>query len=133
MPAWLEGGPEPSTVSEGRMRPGRLRTLRSRLSAAREDIHALLMARGARDFRSGRPYEETMFFDEYVDIHRVFPKAWCRQRKIPPKLFDTVLDKTRLGYETNRIPGGLAPSGYLARLEKGSEDTPPIRRRALDE
>lgn len=95
------------------------------------------MARGARDFRSGRPYEESVFFDEHVDIHLsegvVFPKAWCGQRKIPPKLFDTVLDKTPLGYETNRIPGGLAPSGQLARLEKGSEDTPPIRRRALDE
>lgn len=133
VPAWLDGGPEPSTVTEGRFRPERLRTLRTRLSAAYKGIHALLMAKGARDFRSGQPYGQTVFFDEYVDIHHIFPQDWCKKQKIEPKVFDTVVNKTPLSYKTNRILGGVAPSEYIARLEKGSKDTPPIARAALDE
>jgi hypothetical protein len=132
VPAWLDGGPEPITVSEGRFRPERLRTLRTRLSAAYKGIQALLMAEGAMDFRSGQPYSQTVFFDEYVDIHHIFPQDWCKKQKIEPKVFDSVVNKTPLSYKTNRILGGIAPSQYIARLEKGSKDTPPIAPDALD-
>lgn len=133
VPAWLDGGPEPSTIIDGRFRPERLRTLRTRLSAAYKGIHALLMAEGAIDFRSGQPFGQTVFFDEYVDIHHIFPQDWCRKQKIEPKIFDTVINKTPLSYKTNRILGGVAPSEYLARLEKGGKDVPPIAPAALDE
>lgn len=133
VPDWLDGGPEPSTITEGRFRPERLRTLRTRLSAAYKGIHALLMAEGAIDFRSGQPYGQTVFFDEYVDIHHIFPQDWCKKQKIEPKVFDTVVNKTPLSYKTNRILGGVAPSEYLSRLEKGAKDTPPIAPAALDD
>lgn len=132
VPAWLDGGPEPSTVTEGRFRAERLRTLRTRLSAAYKGIHALLMAEGAIDFRSGQPFSQAVFFDEYVDIHHIFPQDWCRKRKIEPKVFDTVINKTPLSYKTNRILGGVAPSTYLGRLEQGSKDAPAIEALALD-
>lgn len=133
VPAWLDGGPEPSTIMDGRFRPERLRTLRTRLSAAYKGIHALLMAEGAIDFRSGQPFGQTVFFDEYVDIHHIFPQDWCKKQKIEPKVFDTVINKTPLSYKTNRILGGVAPSVYLERLQTGGKDTPPIARDALDE
>ncbi|MDR5653914.1 GmrSD restriction endonuclease domain-containing protein [Ruixingdingia sedimenti] len=133
VPAWLDGGPEPSTIIDGRFRPERLRTLRTRLSAAYKGIHALLMAEGAIDFRSGQPFGQTVFFDEYVDIHHIFPQDWCKKEKIEPKVFDTVINKTPLSYKTNRILGGVAPSVYLERLQTGGKDTPPIARDALDE
>jgi predicted lactoylglutathione lyase len=133
VPAWLDGGPEPSTITDGRFRPERLRTLRTRLSAAYKGIHALLMAEGARDLRSGQHFKDTVFFDEYVDIHHIFPQDWCKKQKIEPKVFDTVINKTPLSYKTNRILGGVAPSVYLERLETGGKDTPPISRDALDE
>lgn len=132
VPAWLDGGPEPSTVTEGRFRAERLRTLRTRLSAAYKGIHALLMAEGAIDFRSGQPFSQAVFFDEYVDIHHIFPQDWCRKKKIEPKVFDTVINKTPLSYKTNRILGGVAPSAYLGRLEQGSKDAPAIEALALD-
>ena len=132
VPAWLDGGPEPSTVTEGRFRAERLRTLRTRLSAAYKGIHALLMAEGAIDFRSGQPFGQTVFFDEYVDIHHIFPQDWCRKRKIEAKVFDTVINKTPLSYKTNRILGGVAPSDYLGRLEKGGKDAPAIEPAALN-
>jgi hypothetical protein len=133
VPAWLDGGPEPTTITEGRFRPERLRTLRTRLSAAYKGIHALLMAKGAKDLRSGQPFKDTVFFDEYVDIHHIFPHDWCKKQKIEPKVFDTVVNKTPLSYKTNRILGGLAPSQYLARLEKGGKDALPISPAQLDD
>ena len=133
VPVWLNGGPEPSTINDGRFRPERLRTLRTRLSAAYKGIHALLMAEGAIDFRSGQPFDQTVFFDEYVDIHHIFPQDWCKKQKIETKVFDAVINKTPLSYKTNRILGGVAPSEYLARLEKGGKDAPPIDPAALDD
>ena len=53
-----------------------------RLSAAYKGIHALLMAEGAIDFRSGQPFGQTVFFDEYVDIHHIFPQDWCKTQQI---------------------------------------------------
>jgi hypothetical protein len=132
VPAWLDGGPEPSTITEGRFRPERFRTLRTRLSAAYKGIHALLMAEGAIDFRSGTPFGQTVFFDEYVDIHHIFPQDWCRKQKIEPSVFDTVVNKTPLSYKTNRVLGGVAPSSYIARLEAGGKDAPPIEPAQLD-
>lgn len=119
VPSWLDGEPEPGTVRDGIFRAERLQSMRTRLSAAYKGVHALLMREGARDFRSGQKFDVTVFFDEAVDIHHIFPRAWCEARKIPEKVFDTVINKTPLSYRTNRIIGGVAPSKYLAKLESG--------------
>ena len=119
VPAWLDGGPEPVTVREGIFRADRLQSMRTRLSAAYKGVHALLMREGARDFRSGQKFDVTVFFDEAVDIHHIFPRAWCEAQKIHEKIYDTVINKTPLSYRTNRIIGGVAPSKYLAKLEAG--------------
>ncbi len=140
VPAWLEGGPEPSTVREGTMRPDRLLTMSSRLSAAYKGVHALLMRQGARDLRSGQPFDQTVFFDEGVDIHHIFPRAWCEAQKpkLPASTYDSVVNKTPLTYKTNRIIGGIAPSKYLEKLEKGKTEPngqivePAIDRAILD-
>ena len=138
VPLWLNGGPEPSTITEGIFRANRLLTMRTRQSAAYKGVHALLMREGAKDFRSGQGYDLTVFFDEGVDIHHIFPEAWCKEQKIDVKVYDTVINKTPLSYRTNRIIGGVAPSRYLAKLEQGKTTTdgqnqnPPIPRSALD-
>jgi hypothetical protein len=137
VPAWLDGGPEPTTVADGVLRPDRLLTMRSRLSAAYKGLQALLLREGAIDFRSGQAFDQTVFFDEGVDIHHIFPKAWCESQKLPASLYDSVVNKTPLGYRTNRIIGGVAPSIYLEKLEKGKSDSngqiiePPIDQASL--
>ncbi len=139
VPAWLDGGPEPTTVREGVFRAERLSSLRTRLSAAYKGIHALLMLEGAKDFRSGQEFDATVFFDEAVDIHHIFPEAWCKSQKIDLKVYDTVVNKTPLSYRTNRIIGGVAPSDYLAKLEAGRKASvnkpadPPIQAEVLDQ
>lgn len=119
VPEWLQGGPEPSTIRDGLFRPDRLHTMRTRLSAAYKGIHALLMREGAKDFRSGQRFDDTVFFDEAVDIHHIFPRSWCEQQKISSKDYDSIVNKTPLSYRTNRIIGGVAPSKYLGKLEAG--------------
>jgi len=132
VPAWIDGGPEPSTVREGILRPDRLKYMRTRQSAAYKGVHALLMGEGARDFRSGQTFDQTIFFDEYVDIHHIFPQDWCKKQNIDVKIYDTIINKTPLSNRTNRIIGGAAPSKYLGKLEAGQQDTPPIASSVLD-
>lgn len=123
VPAWLKGGPEPSTVSETMFRSDRLKTMRMRLSAAYKGVNALLMKEGSQDFRSGQKFDHTVFFGENVDIHHVFPQDWCKKHGIKPSIYDSIINKTPLSYRTNRIIGGVAPSEYIARLEKGDQKT----------
>ena len=132
VPIWLNGGSEPSTVSETMFRADRLKTMRMRLSAAYKGVNALLMKKGAQDFRSGQKFDHTVFFGENVDIHHIFPKDWCKKNNIEPGVYDSIINKTPLSYRTNRIIGGSAPSEYLDRLQKGNETTPPIDSERLD-
>jgi hypothetical protein len=133
VPAWIAGGGEPSTVVQSTFDSQRLDSMRTRLSAAYKGVSALLMKEGANDFRSGQDYDQTVFFDEQVDIHHIFPKAWCEKAGLPADQFDSIINKTPLGARTNRILGGVAPSAYVARLQEGWEDHPPIAGERLDE
>jgi hypothetical protein len=132
VPAWLAGGEMPTTVTDAVFRADRLVTMRTRLSAAYKGVNALLMKEGAKDFRSGQEFDQTVFFDESVDIHHIFPRDWCRTQNIPPSVYDSIINKTPLSSRTNRILGGLAPSAYLARLENGADGSPPIPAEDID-
>jgi hypothetical protein len=90
------------------------------------------MKEGAQDFRSGQKFDHTVFFGENVDIHHIFPKAWCEAQGIRPQIFDSIINKTPLSYRTNRTIGGAAPSTYLSKLEAGTAEAPPIEPRKLD-
>jgi len=133
VPSWLQGGSEPSTVSETMFRADRLKTMRMRLSAAYKGINALLMKEDAQDFRSGQKFDHTIFFGENVDIHHIFPQDWCKKHGIKPLVFDSIINKTPLSFRTNRIIGGVAPSVYLEKLEKGDKLTPAIEPQKLDD
>jgi hypothetical protein len=80
----------------------------------------LLLRDGGQDFRSGYPIDVQTYFDEKIDIHHVFPQAWCKANGIDAKRCDSVVNKTPLSAKTNRIIGGNAPSTYLARLQRNA-------------
>ena len=133
MPAWLlHGGPEPATVSEVIFRADRLKTMRMRLSAAYKGMNALLMNEGAQDWRSGQKFDHAVFFGENVDIHHIFPQAWCKQQGIAPAVYDSIINKTPLSFRTNRIIGGVAPSLYLTQLQAGDTQTPGVEAERLN-
>ena len=126
VPAWLNGEKSPSTITDATFRADRLLTMRSRLSAAYKGVNALLMKTGAKDFRSGQDFDHTIFFNENVDIHHIFPRDWCKKQDINRDRYDSIINKTPLSARTNRILGGIAPSSYLARLENGTTNVPSI-------
>ena len=113
-------------------RSDRLKNIRIRVSAAYNGVYSLLIKEGAQDFRSGQKFDHTVFFGENVDIHHIFPKEWCKNEKIRPDVYDSIINKTPLSYKTNRIIGGLAPSDYLEILQKGNDETPCIAPDRLD-
>ncbi len=109
----------PRTIIEANLAPERLHTLRTRRSAAYKGIYVLLLRQGARDFRTGETSTDQNYFEEAVDIHHVFPKKWCRERRpepVAPARFDSIVNKTPLTARTNRMIGGRAPSDYLRGL-----------------
>jgi len=134
VPAWVRGhAEEPSTIQQASFDANRLTTMRTRLSAAYKGVNALLMQAGARDFLSGQPYDHTVFFGEFVDIHHIFPVAWCEKNGVAAAEYDCVINKTPLGYRTNRKIGGVAPSVYSDRIERGTDNDAPIERGQLDQ
>ncbi len=136
VPRWCldEEQVEPTTCENAVFRADRLLTLRTRVSAAYKGVTALLMSTGgAKDWLSGKAYTLQLFFDEAVDIHHIFPRAWCRKAGIPDTTSNSVINKTPLSARTNRKLGGDAPSKYLTRLEQGTADQPAIATNRLDQ
>ena len=58
-----------------------LLTIQTRLSAAYKGLMALLMKVGSHDFLSGDSIEISTYFDMNIDIHHIFPKAFCEKQK----------------------------------------------------
>lgn len=117
--AWVRGSSTvPRTVQEARFLPGRLDTLRTRNSAAYKGIYALLMRQGARDWITGETMSVTTYFDQQVDVHHIFPRAWCEKNGITPHRFNSIINKTPITARTNRVIGGQSPSRYLGQVVK---------------
>lgn len=116
--AWLTSDEEPRSVQEALFDPNRLFTLRTRNSAAYKGVYALLMKDGGADFLTGDPITAASYGGDGIDIHHIFPQRWCIQAGIEKSRFDCIVNKTALSSRTNRIIGGVAPSAYLAAMQK---------------
>ena len=117
---YVRGGKEPELVTEANFIPERLLSLRTRNSAAYKGLYALQMKSGAADWISGQPLSLATWYDESIDIHHVFPVAWCKSANppIPSRLYDSIVNKTPIDALTNRKLGGQRPSRYLQRLRQ---------------
>jgi hypothetical protein len=115
---WITGqGPSPRSMDEALFQIDRFRTLRTRQSAAYKGLHALIMKHGCRDFITGRGAELMTFFNDKIDIHHIFPQAWCKKKNIPASVFNSIVNKTPLSKLSNIQISGDAPSVYLKRIE----------------
>ena len=108
----------PSTVRDVNFLPNRLLEVQSRASAVYKGVYALLIPNKCLDFRTGVPIDEKIFFDYDIDIHHIFPKAWCENQNIESNVFNSIVNKTALSATTNRKIGGRAPSEYLQRIQE---------------
>ena len=131
---WVrEGGEEPTTIEEANFQEKRLPQLRTRNSALYKGIHALMMHdSGASDFRTGISIDEKVFFNDRIDIHHIFPRAWCEEKGIARNDYNSIINKTAIAARTNQSIGRRAPSEYLQRIqeENGMDDTEMDKRLA---
>ncbi len=109
--------PIPRTVFDAGFQADRFDTLRSRLSAAYKGINILILREGARDWFWKAGIQDLDIDEIALDIHHIFPRAWCIQNKIPRNVYDSILNKTTLSYKANRKISGDAPSAYLPRIQ----------------
>lgn len=125
---FVRNGTEPSRIEQASFLPERLLTLRTRNSAAYKGVYALQMKRGARDWSSGQELNLVNYRNEAIDIHHVFPVAWCKRNDIPARVYNSIINKTPLSACTNKKLGGAAPSEYLERLRADVGDDEGLRK-----
>lgn len=115
---WFEGDAElPRTVIDASFDPTRLESLRSRNSAAYKGINVLILREGAEDFFWKGDIQELDQQGVELDIHHIFPRAWCEAQGLSHRVYDSIINKTPISARTNRMIGGDAPSHYLSRLQ----------------
>ncbi|MDI3659617.1 DUF262 domain-containing protein [Pseudomonas aeruginosa] len=120
--AWIGGqGDAPRTIYEAAFQANRLLTLRTRLSAAYKGLSVLIQREGARDFFWKARIQELDLEEIALDIHHIFPKAWCEEQGIKPATYNSVINKTAISYKANRMIGGKAPSSYLRSVQDHSQ------------
>ena len=107
----------PRTIQESYFNPTRLLGLQSRLSAAYKGIMALILKNHCKDFISGREMDFVVYKAENIDIHHIFPRAYCEKQNYNKTLWNSVVNKTPISYSTNREIGGVSPNTYLTKIE----------------
>ncbi|RKU07009.1 hypothetical protein C6503_24875 [Candidatus Poribacteria bacterium] len=116
---WIQGNSdEPATIQEANFQTNRVLELRTRGSAAYKGSYALLIAQGCHDFLMERTTEDMERSRDDIDIHHIFPRAWCKKEKIAKEIYDSIINKTPLSARANRKIGGRAPSKYLAKIQE---------------
>lgn len=108
----------PRTISEAAFQESRLDTLRSRNSAAYKGLNILVLREGALDFFWKATIKELDDEDIALDIHHIFPKAWCDENGIKANTYNAIVNKTPISYKANRMIGRKSPSEYLSALQK---------------
>jgi hypothetical protein len=127
---WIDSGNGnvPRTVRDAAFSPTRLLSLQTRNSAAYKGMMCLLMQAGSHDFVNGDPVELTTYFARSVDIHHVFPRAYCERKGLQREIWNSVVNKAPLTSTTNWELSGDAPSAYLKRIETAHR----VKREQLD-
>ncbi|WP_311523029.1 DUF262 domain-containing protein [uncultured Corynebacterium sp.] len=131
VPAWCkdETSPAPRTVTDANFVESRLHSMRTRNSAAYKGVMALLMANNSKDWMEDKMFGAVQYKDMSVDIHHIFPQAWCNKNNIDDEHRESIVNKTMLSARTNRVIGGVAPSSYVGKIER----TAKIAEAELDE
>lgn len=122
---WIKNNGElPKTINDAYFNPMRLTTLQTRQAAAYKGIMALVLKNNARDFISGEEMDFTLYQNENIDIHHIFPKKHCIDMGYAKSLWNSVINKTPITGRSNKVISGKAPSIYLKKLEDGGAVTP---------
>ena len=119
--AWVLGTreEEPKSVREAEFEESRLNTA-DESSGIYHALYALLMARGARDWRTARTFDRTSFFEMGTGFHQIFPDHWCQKFGVDTDLAQSVLNHSPMGKRTEVVMDGQSPARYLSRVQSKS-------------
>jgi len=122
--AWLDGGPEPETVSDFAFDDRILRRTTPRQRAVYRGTICLTLRNGARDFHSDQPITANLIERNHIDDHHIFPAAWVRRERPdkPAAVADCVLNRTLIGRTTNHLISDRAPSDYMAEVRDARDN-----------
>src|SRR6185437_12801103 len=84
-------------------------------------LYVLLQREGACDFFWKAKMVDLDLDDVKLDIHHIFPRKWCEENGISPRIFNSIINKTAISYKANRMIGGRAPSLYLAQIQSHAQ------------
>lgn len=115
----LQGGEVPQTVRTARFVESRLLSASSD-SGLSKGIDALIMGRGARDWRTGEPFNKDTYMELGTHFRRIFPKEWCQSHGINEVLSQSVLNRTSMSRRTWVMVADSSPARYLYRLQSKS-------------
>lgn len=119
VPEWiLHGGAVPNAIAESSFNLSRLQSVRRRHGAVFRGLSVLLRRHGAIDLASGELLMDVKVFNEPIESHHLFPIAYSRQQGIAESLYNSLVNRTPLSLQTNRLISSKAPSVYLAKLEQ---------------
>jgi hypothetical protein len=70
------------------------------------------------DWIKHQPMNLASFFGYKIDIHHIFPKDWCAKNGIDRNRQESIVNKTAISFDTNRVIGGKSPAEYVKVLER---------------
>ncbi|MEU1337692.1 DUF262 domain-containing protein [Streptomyces sp. NPDC005827] len=123
--AWIrDDGEVPDTIADAYFFPERLRTLKTRNSAAYKGIFALLIRQGAVDWHyTDGPMAPGRLVEYGVDVRQIFPKNWVRRNLDERYPAGSVINKTPLSLRAAQALSG-APAAYLDPLAAAADMRP---------
>lgn len=118
---WVRGETEqePRTVSDACFAESRLLSATSE-SGVYRGLYALLMARGALDWRTGKPFNRETFAELKPSFITVFPPSFCDEIGADPIVAQSVLNRTPMGKRTEVLIENNPPKRYIPRLQSKS-------------
>ena len=118
---WVRGETDavPRTVTDATFAESRLHTATAE-SGVYRGLYALLMARGALDWRTGKPFTRETIGELLPRFHTVFPREFCLAAGADEELADSVLNRTPMGRRTDVVMENNEPKRYLPRLQSKS-------------
>ena len=116
--AWLDGGDEPSSVKDFAFKRQSLFKTTTRQRAVYRGVMCLLLREPPLDFYSTKPITAGLLRDRHIDDHHVFPRAHVKLSQFKrKKMVDSILNRTLIDSQTNRIIGRNSPKVYLRAIE----------------
>ncbi|MGV0372917.1 GmrSD restriction endonuclease domain-containing protein [Corynebacterium pilbarense] len=121
---WVRGDTDelPRTVADAQFFESRLRTAGPD-SGVYRGLYSLLMARGARDWRTAEPFTAETVGQLQPRFRQVFPTEYLAVTgalDTDPELADSVLNRTPMGRRTDVVIERNEPKRYLPRLQSKS-------------